>query len=193
MIDVSEERLKELTAYAQYIHEQGIESELKREGTELESSDKPMVRITAEEANLRISKMNKINRIFGPKTPDEEKVFAHILRSLEHDYGNEMRKERAKLERKEDDRVQHFVQHLAEIAPLGGKATAHYTDEEVTRAFTDFKQRNSKKSAWDAANALIREGKPLSRYKKVTGPWNRIKRIAKSQSGVTLEEWFDEL
>jgi hypothetical protein len=78
-------------------------------------------------------------------------------------------------------------------APKGGKATAHYTDEEITNAFATFKQRNPGKIEWDAATALIRKGQPLDKYKKVTGPWNRIGRIAKDGLGITRNEWYQAL
>jgi hypothetical protein len=90
------------------------------------------------------------------------------------------------------------LQQVQDIAPIGGKATAHYTDADVTKAFTDFKKRNPRnprnprKGAWEAANALIREGQPLARYKTVTSPWNRIERIAKGL-GISRDDWFDDL
>lgn len=77
-------------------------------------------------------------------------------------------------------------------AAVGGRNTGHYTDAQVTSAFTDYKRRNPGKNAWDAANALIRPGKALSDYKHVNGPWNRSGRIA-GQLGITRDEWFDAL
>jgi hypothetical protein len=85
------------------------------------------------------------------------------------------------------------VEQCREIAPIGGQATAHYNDAEVTNAFAEFKRRNPRKTAWDAANALIRPGKALSDYKSVTGPCNRIGSIAEKQLGITREEWFEAL
>lgn len=85
------------------------------------------------------------------------------------------------------------LEHLREIAPQGGKATAHYTVAEVTVAFTDYKARNPGKSAWDAASALIRKGEPLDRWKHQNSAWNRIERIADEQLGITRQEWFDNL
>jgi hypothetical protein len=85
------------------------------------------------------------------------------------------------------------VTTLRTIATKGGKATAHYTDAQITNAFADFKQRNPSKTAWDAANALIRPGQALSDWKHVNSPWNRIRRMAQAQLGITREEWFDAL
>jgi hypothetical protein len=79
-------------------------------------------------------------------------------------------------------------------APKGGRAAAHYTDAVVEQAFAEYKQRNPPdKTAWDAAQCLIRSGQPLDGYKTVTGPWNRIGRMAGAKWGRTRDEWFDGL
>lgn len=82
------------------------------------------------------------------------------------------------------------------VAHLGGKATAHYTDAQVTQAFREYKLRhshNSPCSPWDAANALVRDGQPLDGYKDYQGPWKRIKRMADNGHGITPEQWFNDL
>jgi len=79
------------------------------------------------------------------------------------------------------------------IASKGGKSTAHYTYAQITVAFTDYRERNPGKTAWEAANALIRKGQPLDKYKKVTGPWNQAKRIAENTLGLSVEDWFADL
>jgi hypothetical protein len=78
-------------------------------------------------------------------------------------------------------------------APKGGKSRGNYTDAQIQQAFAQYKQRNPGKTAWDAAQALIREGQPLDGFKTVTGPWNRIARMAGSQWGVTRDDWFSGL
>ena len=85
-------------------------------------------------------------------------------------------------------------QQLLNIASDGGKATAHYTYAQTIQAFTDYKRRNPNKTAWDAANALIRPGAALAeKWHHVNSPWNSIKRIAKSQQGITRDEWYSDL
>ena len=105
----------------------------------------------------------------------------------EHEKGRAVRLE--PLANKERKRVRE----LRKNAPKGGKATAHYTDSEVTAAFTDYKTRNPGKSAWDAANALIRKGAPLDKWKHPNSAWNRTERIADKQLGITRQAWFDNL
>jgi hypothetical protein len=78
-------------------------------------------------------------------------------------------------------------------ASIGGKAAAHYTDAEIESAFKEYKRRNPGRTAWDAAQALIRNGQPLDGYKTVTGPWNRTERIADRKWTLTREEWFEGL
>lgn len=85
-------------------------------------------------------------------------------------------------------------EHMRTIASAGGKATAHYTDAEVAQAFADYKSRTKGKRAWDAANALIRKGQPLDKWKHPNSAWNRVKRIAKAQGkSVTPDDWFANL
>jgi hypothetical protein len=91
------------------------------------------------------------------------------------------------------DEVRKRKRHLRRIAPKGGRATAHYTDAEIVSVFTAYKNRHPGTSAWDAANALIRRGQPLDKYKTVTGPLNRATRIAQNAQSLTLKVWFDEL
>ncbi len=78
-------------------------------------------------------------------------------------------------------------------APKGGKATAHYTDAEITNAFTTFKQRNPGKSAWAASSSLIREGQPLDSFGEAQGPYKRIQRIASVSQGITRDAWYGAL
>jgi len=87
--------------------------------------------------------------------------------------------------------VSGVVQNI-ENAPRGGAATAHYNNGQIEQAFRDYKQRNPQKSLWDAANALIRQGMPLDKWKRYTSAWSRIDRIAKN-IGITRDEWFEGL
>ena len=86
------------------------------------------------------------------------------------------------------------LHHLLTIAPIGGKITAHFTDTEVIKAFTDYKKRNPKNTAWDAANALIRPGAALAeKWHHVNSAWRRIERIADKQYGINREQWYNNL
>lgn len=78
-------------------------------------------------------------------------------------------------------------------AAKGGKATAHYSDADVTQAFTRFRMDNPGKSLWDACNALIRTGRPLDNWKNVNSAYNRTKHIACNRYGITAQAWFDAL
>jgi hypothetical protein len=86
------------------------------------------------------------------------------------------------------------LKQVRKIAKSGGKASpSKYSDLVVTAAFEVFKKRNPQAGVWDAANALIRGGMPLDKFKGVTGPWNRIGRIAQDQLGITRAEWYSGL
>ncbi len=83
---------------------------------------------------------------------------------------------------------------LLKFARINGKNTAHYTDAQVTQAFTEYKRRNPKETAaWAAAEALIREGQPLDKWHHVNSAWKRIGRMAEKGMGITREEWYNGL
>ncbi len=77
-------------------------------------------------------------------------------------------------------------------AKVGGHAVAHYTDAAVEGAFRAFKERHASATAWEAANALIRAGQALCKWRHVNSAWNRIGRMA-ADLGLSRTEWFDEL
>lgn len=80
-------------------------------------------------------------------------------------------------------------------AVKGGKlAPSHYTDAKIAEVFKDYRRRHPHDhvSIWDASNAIIRDGRPLEKYKTIAGLWNRIGRIAKGW-GVTREQWYQHL
>jgi hypothetical protein len=79
--------------------------------------------------------------------------------------------------------------HCKQIAPHGGKARAHYKHAEIKDEVARFAKRNPKCSPWDAANALIRKGQPLDKYKRVTGLWSLMQRMAKDY-GLPVAEFF---
>ena len=80
-------------------------------------------------------------------------------------------------------------------AKLGGEANPNtkYKNPEIELAFTDYKRRNPDKTAWDAANALIRKGEALDKYRTHTGPLNRATRIAKNKWSLPLKDWYENL
>lgn len=81
------------------------------------------------------------------------------------------------------------VQNLKQIAPKGGTARAHYTHMKIKVEVERYTKRNPKHSAWDAANALMRKGQPLDKYKRVTGLWSLMQRMAKD-CGLPVDEFF---
>ena len=81
-------------------------------------------------------------------------------------------------------------------APKGGKASpAHYKDADIEAVFNTYVTANREKgkTLWEACNALIRPGRALCKYKRITGLWDRVERIAQSKYGITREQWFAEL
>jgi hypothetical protein len=77
-------------------------------------------------------------------------------------------------------------------AEAGGRAVAHYKDATVEGAFRAFKERHASATAWEAANALIRAGQALCRWRHVNSAWNRIGRMA-DDLGLSRTAWFDAL
>jgi len=87
----------------------------------------------------------------------------------------------------------HVAQARA-VASKGGRAApSNYKDADVTAAFARYHRDNPSRSVWAAANALIRPGRALQRYRRVTGLWQRVERIAQSQFGVSRDDWFANL
>ncbi len=84
-----------------------------------------------------------------------------------------------------------------EIASCGGKATAHFKDSEIKAAFTRFKEDHPKRGLWYACEMLVKTGMPLARgdgktgYKNAHGAYRRLARIAKSEQGMSAQEYFD--
>jgi hypothetical protein len=80
------------------------------------------------------------------------------------------------------------------IASAGGKASpAKYKDGDIEKALIRYKRDNPKRTLWDACSALIRPGKELSKYKRVIGLWQRVKRMDKSGLDIGVEAFFDSL
>lgn len=79
------------------------------------------------------------------------------------------------------------------IAQDGGKNTAHYLDECVERAFTDYRKRNPTKTLWDACASLVRKGNALDQYKKADSAYKRFKRMADRQGYESAQKLFDFL
>ena len=76
-------------------------------------------------------------------------------------------------------------------APKGGKATAHYTDLHFTLSFSQYREKQLDKSAWDASHSLTRKGQPLDRYKQGSA-YKRLERMA-AKEGVSVPEYYENL
>ena len=83
------------------------------------------------------------------------------------------------------------VATLRKIAPKGGKATAHYTDLHFTLSFSQYREKQLDKSAWDASHSLTRKGQPLDRYKQGSA-YKRLERMA-AKEGVSVPEYYENL
>jgi hypothetical protein len=92
------------------------------------------------------------------------------------------------------ERGKKQVSTLRANAKKGGKASpAKYKDGDIEKALIRFKRDNSKRTLWDACNALIRPGRALCRYKRINGLWDRVERIAQSELGIDRETYYAEL
>jgi hypothetical protein len=129
---------------------------------------------------------------YEPKTDEERAFVLQLEKSCEAIRNRELNKT-IEDQKKDVERGKKQLQQVKTIAPKGGQATAHYTNDEVRNAFAEYRKRNPGKSAWDAANALIRNGNPLQKWKGVSSAMNRIKRIAKNTDGVSVDDWFSNL
>ena len=88
------------------------------------------------------------------------------------------------------------LQTCRAIAKRGGDSSpSKYKDAEIEAAYTQYRERHTTGTVWEATNALIRAGQPLDKYQHVNSLWQRIDRIAKSWNGenATRDYWFRHL
>lgn len=83
------------------------------------------------------------------------------------------------------------------VAPLGAAATpSHYSDADIETAFSDYRDKHPEATAWEAAQALTRPGRALSRWKgKNAGAncYRRFERLALNRHGVAAADHYATL